>query len=242
MSQKYNYNHVVQELTELLAHGPCRRVDQQSLHDDDSSCNSHDLSGGDDVPSRGDDDVPCGAVVLWDMLEVTKAYHRKIWRKEWMGAPGFSSKSIEDMELSLAKYLTRFSRLMANESCSGFHWLQHRDDAGQRTSNPNPKILSSMNETMDQWYMQTAFRESHLSDKLQETLKPHLGCQLDSSPDLTLNTLSKRQFTALALHHNLRTLIIVMHSLGCESGAAWGGMVLKHAGKRIVDAVAGKTV
>ncbi|KAH7120195.1 hypothetical protein B0J13DRAFT_166994 [Dactylonectria estremocensis] len=237
-----NDNHVLQELTELLTLGPCRRVDQLFLHNDDSSRNSDDLSRGDDDLSRSDDDVPCGAVVLWDMLEATKAYHRDIWTTQWMGEREFIRKSIEDMELSLAKYLTRFSRSMANESCPGFHWLQYRHDAGQRASNPDPKILSSMNENVDQWYMQTACGKCHASAKLQDALRSHLGCQLDLSLNLTLNTLSKRQFTALALHHNLKTLIIVMHSLGCESGVAWGEKVLTYAGKRIDAAVAGKTV
>lgn len=79
-----------------------------------------------------------------------------------------------------------------------------------------------MNETLDQWYMQTASGKCHASDKLQETLKSHCGRQLDSSLNLTLNTLSKRQFTALALQHNLQTLIIIMRSLGCQRGIDWG--------------------
>ncbi|KAH6985305.1 hypothetical protein EDB80DRAFT_823263 [Ilyonectria destructans] len=257
MPQKRYDDPVIQELTELFMVGPCRSDDYLSWHNDDSSRNGDDLSRGDDGPCRsndnlscrnndsshsGDDHPPYGAVVLWDMLEATKVYHRRVWTARWLGERDFIYKSIEDMELSLAKYLMRFSRSMANESCPGFHWLQHRDDAGQRASNPDPKILSSMNETLDQWYMQTASRKCHASDKLQETLKSHFGHKLDSSLNLTLNTLSKRQFTALALHHNLQTLIIIMRSLGCQWGIDWGKTVLEYAGGRIVATVAGSTV
>ncbi|KAH6988775.1 hypothetical protein BKA56DRAFT_574569 [Ilyonectria sp. MPI-CAGE-AT-0026] len=74
--------------------GPCRSDDYLSWHNDDSSRNGDDLSRGDDGPCRsndnlscrnndsshiGDDHPPYGAVVLWDMLEATKVYHRPVW-------------------------------------------------------------------------------------------------------------------------------------------------------------------